>query len=77
MFGVRYLFISHEFWLFLTGLVSFCTFGFGLILILQGLVESWKTLMVTRWFLGMFETGMLPGCMSSPSHYSPTDSLLT
>ncbi|KAL2784375.1 major facilitator superfamily domain-containing protein [Aspergillus keveii] len=43
--------------------LSFCTFGFGLILILQGLVESWTTLMVTRWFLGMFETGMLPGCV--------------
>ncbi|KAL2811982.1 major facilitator superfamily domain-containing protein [Aspergillus granulosus] len=43
--------------------LSLCTFGFGLILILQGLVKSWETLMVTRWFLGMFETGMLPGCV--------------
>ncbi|KAL2826726.1 major facilitator superfamily domain-containing protein [Aspergillus pseudoustus] len=43
--------------------LSFCTFGFGLVLILQGLVTTWKTLMVTRWFLGMFETGMLPGCV--------------
>ncbi|KAL4879875.1 major facilitator superfamily domain-containing protein [Aspergillus karnatakaensis] len=43
--------------------LSFCTFGFGLILTLQGLVQSWSTLMVTRWFLGMFETGMLPGCV--------------
>ncbi|KAL4779834.1 major facilitator superfamily domain-containing protein [Aspergillus varians] len=43
--------------------LSFCVFGFGLILIFQGLVQTWSTLMVTRWFLGMFETGMLPGCV--------------
>ncbi|KAL3472261.1 major facilitator superfamily domain-containing protein [Aspergillus californicus] len=43
--------------------LSFCAFGFGLVLILQGLVQSWATLMVTRWFLGMFETGMMPGCV--------------
>ncbi|KAL4974649.1 major facilitator superfamily domain-containing protein [Aspergillus desertorum] len=43
--------------------LSFCVFGFGLICILQGLVQSWATLMVTRWFLGMFETGMAPGCV--------------
>ncbi|KAI9370175.1 major facilitator superfamily domain-containing protein [Aspergillus egyptiacus] len=42
-------------------LLSFCVFGFGLVLVLQGLVESWGTLMVTRWFLGMFETGIFPG----------------
>ncbi|KAL2819573.1 major facilitator superfamily domain-containing protein [Aspergillus cavernicola] len=43
--------------------LSFCVFGFGLVLIFQGLVQSWTTLMVTRLFLGMFETGMLPGCV--------------
>ncbi|KAL4923549.1 major facilitator superfamily domain-containing protein [Aspergillus undulatus] len=43
--------------------LSFCVFGFGLILIFQGLVKTWTTLMVTRWFLGMFETGMMPGCV--------------
>ncbi|KAL5341431.1 major facilitator superfamily domain-containing protein [Aspergillus crustosus] len=43
--------------------LSFCTFGFGLILTLQGFVQTLDTLMVTRWFLGMFETGMLPGCV--------------
>ncbi|KAL4912985.1 major facilitator superfamily domain-containing protein [Aspergillus aurantiobrunneus] len=43
--------------------LSFCVFCFGLILIFQGLVETWSALVVTRWFLGTFETGMLPGCV--------------
>ncbi|KAL4944120.1 hypothetical protein BDV06DRAFT_233853 [Aspergillus oleicola] len=43
--------------------LSICVFGFGAVLILQGLVKNWTQLMVTRWFLGMFETGMMPGCV--------------
>ncbi|KAL4805649.1 major facilitator superfamily domain-containing protein [Aspergillus unguis] len=43
--------------------LSFCAFSFGLIMIFQGLVKNWTSLMVTRFFLGMFETGMMPGCM--------------
>ncbi|KAL2871650.1 major facilitator superfamily domain-containing protein [Aspergillus lucknowensis] len=43
--------------------LTFCTFGFGLVLTFQGLVQSWSTLMATRFFLGMFEAGMLPGCV--------------
>ncbi|KAI9924420.1 hypothetical protein MW887_007046 [Aspergillus wentii] len=44
------------------GLVSICGFGFGLVMICQGLVSNWGGLMTTRWFLGMFETGLFPGC---------------
>ncbi|GKZ18658.1 hypothetical protein AbraIFM66951_007678 [Aspergillus brasiliensis] len=42
--------------------LSLCMFGFGLVMICQGLVSNWGGLMTTRWFLGMFETGMFPGC---------------
>ncbi|KAJ5992824.1 hypothetical protein N7451_008548 [Penicillium sp. IBT 35674x] len=39
-----------------------CMFGFGLVMVCQGLVQNWGGLMATRWFLGVFETGMFPGC---------------
>ncbi|OJJ48844.1 hypothetical protein ASPZODRAFT_149834 [Penicilliopsis zonata CBS 506.65] len=39
-----------------------CMFGFGLVMICQGLVSSWGGLMAARFFLGVFETGMFPGC---------------
>ncbi|XHG00376.1 hypothetical protein AWENTII_003834 [Aspergillus wentii] len=42
--------------------LSICGFGFGLVMICQGLVSNWGGLMTTRWFLGMFETGLFPGC---------------
>ncbi|EAW12537.1 putative MFS transporter [Aspergillus clavatus NRRL 1] len=42
--------------------LSLCMFLFGLATICQGLVNNWGGLMTTRWFLGMFETGMFPGC---------------
>jgi MFS family permease len=45
-----------------TSLVSFCMFMFGLVMICQGLVSSWGGLMTARFFLGVFETGMFPGC---------------
>jgi hypothetical protein len=35
---------------------------FGLVLLFQGLVSNWGGLMATRFFLGVFETGMFPGC---------------
>jgi hypothetical protein len=44
--------------------VSFCMFMFGLVMVCQGLVQNWGGLMATRFFLGTFETGMFPGCMS-------------
>ena len=43
-------------------IVSFCMFMFGLVMIFQGLVNNWGGLMATRFFLGVFETGMFPGC---------------
>ncbi|KAJ6072369.1 hypothetical protein N7467_010454 [Penicillium canescens] len=39
-----------------------CMFMFGLVLVFQGLVNNWGGLMATRFFLGVFETGMFPGC---------------
>ncbi|KAJ5874646.1 uncharacterized protein N7529_003076 [Penicillium soppii] len=42
--------------------LSFCMFMFGLVMIFQGLVSNWSGLMATRFFLGVFETGMFPGC---------------
>ncbi|KAB8078067.1 putative MFS transporter [Aspergillus leporis] len=42
--------------------LSVCMFLFGLVTICQGLVSNWGGLMTTRWFLGMLETGMFPGC---------------
>ncbi|KAK0385606.1 hypothetical protein NLU13_6783 [Sarocladium strictum] len=36
-------------------------FGFGLVTLLQGLVTNYAGLLVTRFFLGVFETGMFPG----------------
>ncbi|PLB46592.1 MFS transporter [Aspergillus steynii IBT 23096] len=39
-----------------------CMFGFGFVSICQGLVQNWGGLMTTRWFLGMFESGLVPGC---------------
>lgn len=43
-------------------LVSGCMFMFGVVLLCQGLVQNWGGLMATRFFLGVFETGMFPGC---------------
>ncbi|KAJ5775706.1 uncharacterized protein N7511_000717 [Penicillium nucicola] len=42
--------------------LSACMFMFGLVLVFQGLVSNWSGLMATRFFLGVFETGMFPGC---------------
>jgi hypothetical protein len=36
-------------------------FGFGLVTLLQGLVKNYSGLLATRFFLGVFETGMFPG----------------
>lgn len=42
--------------------LSGCMFMFGLVSICQGLVSSYGGLLTTRFFLGLFETGMFPGC---------------
>jgi MFS family permease len=36
-------------------------FGFGLVTMLQGFVQNYSGLLATRFFLGVFETGMFPG----------------
>ena len=42
--------------------LSLCMFMFGLVSICQGLVHSYGGLLTTRFFLGLFEAGMFPGC---------------
>lgn len=42
--------------------LSACMFLFGLCTICQGLVTSYGGLLTTRFFLGVFESGMFPGC---------------
>ncbi|KAF2461689.1 major facilitator superfamily domain-containing protein [Lineolata rhizophorae] len=42
--------------------LSGCMFMFGLVTICQGLVQNYSGLLATRFFLGVFETGMFPGC---------------
>ncbi|KAI8628645.1 MFS general substrate transporter [Xylariaceae sp. FL1651] len=39
-----------------------CMVAFGLVSIFQGLVQNYSGLLATRFFLGVFETGMFPGC---------------
>jgi MFS family permease len=41
--------------------LSLCMFLFGLVSICQGLVTSYSGLLTTRFFLGLFESGMFPG----------------
>lgn len=41
--------------------LSACMFLFGLVTICQGLVQNYSGLLVTRFFLGLAETGMFPG----------------
>lgn len=42
--------------------LSGCMFMFGLMLVVQGLVQNYAGLLTVRFFLGLFETGMFPGC---------------
>ncbi|KAK2765964.1 hypothetical protein FQN54_007479 [Arachnomyces sp. PD_36] len=42
--------------------LTLCMFLFGLTTMLQGLVQNYSGLLATRFFLGLFETGMFPGC---------------
>ncbi|KAI0448009.1 major facilitator superfamily domain-containing protein [Xylaria telfairii] len=42
--------------------LSGCMLLFGLVSIFQGLVQNYSGLLATRFFLGVFETGMFPGC---------------
>ncbi|KAL1846570.1 hypothetical protein VTK73DRAFT_252 [Phialemonium thermophilum] len=42
--------------------LSICCLGFGLLTTVQGLVQNYGGLLTTRFFLGVFECGMFPGC---------------
>jgi MFS family permease len=42
--------------------LSICCIGFGAVTAFQGLVQNYAGLLVTRFFLGVFECGMFPGC---------------
>ncbi len=42
--------------------LSGCMFLFGVVSICQGLVQNYSGLLATRFFLGICETGMFPGC---------------
>lgn len=42
--------------------LSSCMFLFGVVEVCQGLVQGYGGLLATRFFLGVFEAGMFPGC---------------
>lgn len=42
--------------------LSICCLGFGVVTICQGLVQNYSGLLATRFFLGVFECVMFPGC---------------
>ncbi|PGH10127.1 hypothetical protein AJ80_07578 [Polytolypa hystricis UAMH7299] len=42
--------------------LTLCMFLFGLVTMAQGFVQNYAGLLVTRFLLGLFETGMFPGC---------------
>ncbi|KXL44021.1 hypothetical protein M433DRAFT_144625 [Acidomyces richmondensis BFW] len=42
--------------------LSLNMFLFGFTTIMQGIVKNYSSLLATRFFLGLFETGMFPGC---------------
>lgn len=48
--------LSSRIWL------STCGALFGIITIFQGLTQNYSGILVTRFFLGLFECGMFPGC---------------
>ncbi len=43
--------------------LSLCSIAFGLITICQGLVYNFGGILITRFLLGLFESGMFPGCL--------------
>lgn len=48
--------LSPRIWL------SLCCVGFGVVTMVQGFVQNFGGLLATRFFLGLFECGMFPGC---------------
>lgn len=41
--------------------LSLCISGFGIVVLCQGFVHNYSGLLATRFFLGLFEAGILPG----------------
>lgn len=41
--------------------LSACILAFGIVMLCQGFVQSYRGLLATRFFLGLAETGMFPG----------------
>lgn len=48
--------LSPRIWL------SICGIGFGAVMVFQGLTQNYSGILATRFFLGLFECGMFPGC---------------
>ncbi|TCD70507.1 hypothetical protein EIP91_003268 [Steccherinum ochraceum] len=42
--------------------LSGCMFMFGMVTCFQGLTQNYSGILATRFFLGLFESGMFPGC---------------
>ncbi|POS79790.1 hypothetical protein DHEL01_v201822 [Diaporthe helianthi] len=42
--------------------LSVCGIAFGLVTVFQGLTQNYSGILATRFFLGVFECGMFPGC---------------
>lgn len=42
--------------------ISLIVMGFGLMCMCIGFIQNFSGLVATRWFLGMFEAGLFPGC---------------
>lgn len=55
--------------------LSVCCLGFGLLTTMQGLVQNFSGLLATRFFLGLFECGMFPGCFYLLGMYLISDPL--
>ncbi|RPA87820.1 MFS transporter [Ascobolus immersus RN42] len=51
--------------------LSFCIFMFGAITVAQGFVKNYTHLLVTRFLLGFFETGIFPGAFYLLSMWYP------
>jgi MFS family permease len=49
-------YLSPRVWL------SICCIGFGVVTVCQGFVQNYSGLLATRFFLGVFECVMFPGC---------------
>lgn len=42
--------------------LSICGIMFGMITVFQGLTKNYSGILATRFFMGLFECGMFPGC---------------